>query len=289
MSACEIRTPSTPAATATWAGDHPPGDAQRAAEGRGRCMSRVPSMSMTTVACPTYVSRTAGAYRADGAAARACRYRCHVGPSPERPAAARQPRARAGAWGRDRVPRRRLPRDPGAPCAARDLPRGRPGRDPRAAGGGCSSGGCACAGGSRPRSPWAASWGALTAIVALVIAPFYTEIRGPASTGCRTWPARSARTAASATSHHGKEVSQALEDAANSGSSPICAEAAESLLGVVGAAVGTGFTAFTILFMAFFLLLEGARIERWGRGYIDPDVQDRVERVGGEITRLTGN
>jgi predicted PurR-regulated permease PerM len=128
---------------------------------------------------------------------------------------------------------------------------------------------------------------ALTAIVALVIAPFYTKIRDLID--ALPSVARQLRENGSLGDlDHGKEVSQALEDAANWLVAHL-PQAAESLLGVIGAAVGTGFTAFTILFMAFFLLLEGARIERWSRGYIDPIVQARVERVGGEITRLTGN
>ena len=127
----------------------------------------------------------------------------------------------------------------------------------------------------------------LTAVVALLIAPFYSKVRDLME--ALPSVAHQLRESGSLGDlDHGNEVSQALEDAAKwfTGHLP---QIAESLLGLVGGAVGTGFTAFTILFMAFFLLLEGARLERWSRGYIDPGVQARVERVGGDITRLTGN
>ncbi len=128
---------------------------------------------------------------------------------------------------------------------------------------------------------------ALTAIIALVVAPFYTKIHNMIE-GLPAVAHQLRQNGRLGDLDHGKEVSQALEDGAKWLAAHL-PQAAESLLGVVGAAVGAGFTAFTILFMAFFLLLEGARIERWSRGYIDSDVQARVERVGGEITRLTGN
>ena len=248
-------------------------------------MSRVPAMSMTTVACPTYVRRTPGAYRPDGG----------------------QPN---GSLLLRRGPERRATLLP----ANRELVRGL----------GVVSAfvlvaylvilarhalleiflAVALAAILEPAGPTARAEAASAA-----------RVRGRARRGRRRGrldggrrppdrpvlqQVRDLMEALPSVAHqlresgslgdldHGNEVSQALEDAAKwfTGHLP---QIAESLLGLVGGAVGTGFTAFTILFMAFFLLLEGARLERWSRGYIDPGVQARVERVGGDITRLTGN
>jgi predicted PurR-regulated permease PerM len=65
--------------------------------------------------------------------------------------------------------------------------------------------------------------------------------------------------------------------------------AAETLLGIAGSLVGAGFAAFNVLFMTLFLLLEGKKIEGFGRGYLARDTQIRIERVTGEITRLVGS